>query len=65
VVPGRYMAADVLQMSSAKTVNGNTFTVSMSGGNAMIDNARIIKTDIVASNGVIHVIDSVILPKDM
>lgn len=39
--------------------------VSMSGGNAMVDNARIVKTDIMASNGVIRVIDSVILPKDM
>lgn len=65
VIPGRYMAADVVKMSSAKTVNGQSFTVSMSGGNAMVDNAIIIKTDIPASNGVIHVIDSVILPKDM
>ena len=65
VVPGRYMAADVVKMSSAKTVNGKSFMVSMDGGNAMVDNARIIQTDILASNGVIHVIDSVILPKDM
>jgi len=65
VVPGRYMAADVVKMSSAKTVNGKSFMVSMDGGNAMVDNATIIQTDIVASNGVIHVIDTVILPKDM
>ena len=65
VVPGRYLAAEVVKMNSAKTVNGNSFKVSMSGGNAMVDNARIVKTDILASNGVIHVIDSVILPKDM
>ena len=39
--------------------------VSMDGGNAMVDNATIIQTDIMASNGVIHVIDTVILPKDM
>ena len=65
VVPGRYMAADVVKMSSAKTVNGQSFTISSSYGNVMADNARIIKTDIEASNGVIHVIDSVILPKDM
>ena len=65
VVPGRYLAADVVKMSSAKTVSGNSFTVSMKGGNAMVDNARIVKTDIMASNGVIHVIDSVILPKNM
>jgi uncharacterized surface protein with fasciclin (FAS1) repeats len=65
VVPGRYMAADVLKMSSAKTVSGESFTVSMDGGDAKVDNAKIIQTDIVASNGVIHVIDSVILPKNM
>ena len=65
VVPGRYMAADVVKMSSAKTVNGKSFMVSMDGGNAMVDSAKIIQTDILASNGVIHVIDSVILPKDM
>ena len=65
VVPGRYMAADVIKMSSAKTVNGQSFTISKSYGNAMVDNAKITKTDIDASNGVIHVIDSVILPKDM
>lgn len=65
VVAGRYMAADVVKMSSAKTVNGRSFMVSMDGSNAMVDNARIVQTDILASNGVIHVIDSVILPKDM
>ncbi len=65
VVPGRFMAADVVAMSSAKTVNGQSFMISSSGGNAMVDKATIIKTDIVASNGVIHVIDTVILPKDM
>lgn len=65
VVPGRYMAADVVKMNSAKTVNGMSFTISESYGKAMVDNATIIKTDIMASNGVIHVIDSVILPKDM
>jgi uncharacterized surface protein with fasciclin (FAS1) repeats len=59
------MAADVVAMSSAKTVNGQSFMISSGGGNAMVDNATIIKTDIVASNGVIHVIDTVILPKDM
>jgi uncharacterized surface protein with fasciclin (FAS1) repeats len=62
VVPGRYMAKDVVKMDSAKTVNGENFTISTRDGNAMVDNARIIKTDIEASNGVIHVIDTVILP---
>lgn len=65
VVPGRFMAADVVAMSSAKTVNGQSFMIGSSGGNATVDNATIIKTDIVASNGVIHVIDTVILPKDI
>jgi uncharacterized surface protein with fasciclin (FAS1) repeats len=65
VVPGRVMAADVVQINSAKTVNGQSFTVSSSNGKVMVDNATVIKTDIKASNGVIHVIDSVILPKDM
>ena len=65
VVPGRHMAADVMKMNSAKTVNGQSFKIHSSYGNAMVDNARIVKTDIEASNGVIHVIDSVILPKNM
>ena len=65
VVPGRYMASDVVRMNSAKTVNGKSFTISNNYGRVMIDNAKITKTDITTSNGVIHVIDSVILPKDM
>ena len=65
VVPGRYMAADVVKMNAAKTVNGQSFAVSNSYGKVMVDNATVIKTDVKASNGVIHVIDSVILPKDM
>ena len=65
VLPGRYRAADVVKMNSAKTVNGQSFEISNSYGKVMVDNARIIKTDINASNGVIHVIDTVILPKDM
>lgn len=65
VVAGKYMAADVVSMSSAKTVNGQSFMISEKDGSYMIDNAKIIKTDVMASNGVIHVIDTVILPKDM
>ena len=64
VVPGRYMAADVVRMNSAKTVNGQSFNISTHMGNAMVDNAKITKTDINASNGVIHIIDTVILPKE-
>ncbi len=65
VVPGRYMASEVVRMNSAKTVNGQSFTISNNYGKVMIDNAKITNTDIMTSNGVIHVIDSVILPKDM
>lgn len=61
VVPGKLMATDVLNKSQLKTVQGASAKVSRSGG-AKIDNASIVKTDIAASNGVIHVIDAVILP---
>ena len=63
VVSGKVMAKDVTMMTSAKTVNGESFRISQSSGNVMVDNAKVIKTDIMASNGVIHVIDNVILPK--
>jgi uncharacterized surface protein with fasciclin (FAS1) repeats len=63
VVPGRDLAAQVTKMTSAKTVNGQSLTISVTGGTVMVDNAKVIKTDILCSNGVIHVIDSVILPK--
>lgn len=62
VVPGRVMAKDVVALSSAKTVNGQDVMVKTDMGNVMIDNAKVIKTDIMTSNGVIHVIDTVILP---
>ena len=62
VVPGRVTAADVGKLQEAKTVNGKMLTVSTNGGGGMINDARVTATDIAASNGVIHVIDSVILP---
>jgi uncharacterized surface protein with fasciclin (FAS1) repeats len=62
VVPGKVMAADVVKLDSAKTVEGQSVTISSSGG-VMVDNANVVKTDITASNGVIHVIDTVIMPK--
>ncbi|MFQ3611457.1 MAG: fasciclin domain-containing protein [Fimbriimonadales bacterium] len=62
VVPGRLMAADVVQQSQLQTVQGQSITVSTEGG-ARVDNANIIQTDIEADNGVIHVIDAVIMPK--
>lgn len=64
VVPGKVMAADVTKIQSAKAVSGDTITINTQGG-VMVDKARVVKTDVAASNGVIHVIDSVILPKDM
>jgi uncharacterized surface protein with fasciclin (FAS1) repeats len=63
VVAGKVMAADVVKMTSAKAVSGDTITIATKGGTVMVDNARVAKTDIAASNGVIHVIDTVIMPK--
>lgn len=62
VVPGKVMAADVLKLKSAKTVQGQEITIKAKNG-VMVDNAKVTKTDIECTNGVIHVIDSVILPK--
>lgn len=61
VVAGKVMAADV-KAGKVKTVQGSELTVSTSGG-VMVDGAKVSATDIVADNGVIHVIDSVIMPK--
>jgi uncharacterized surface protein with fasciclin (FAS1) repeats len=63
VVAGRYTAADVVNMNSAKTVNGSNFNIRVEGGKVMVDDATVVKTDIQTSNGVIHVIDRVILPE--
>ncbi|CAN5644831.1 hypothetical protein BH09MYX1_BH09MYX1_23380 [soil metagenome] len=63
VVSGKVMAADVTKMTSATTLNG-TFPVNASADGVMIGNAKVIKTDIECSNGVIHVIDTVIMPDD-
>ena len=62
VVPGKVMAADVVGMESAKTVQGQSIRIDTSSG-VRVDGANVVKTDIIASNGVIHVIDSVILPQ--
>ncbi|HEY1275885.1 MAG TPA: fasciclin domain-containing protein [Thermoleophilaceae bacterium] len=62
VVPGTVMAADVVTMSSVKTVQGESVTIDTRGG-VKVDNANVVKTDILATNGVIHVIDAVILPQ--
>ncbi len=61
VVPGKVLAKDV-KAGKVKTVQGGELTVSTTGG-VKVDSANVVKTDIVASNGVIHVIDSVVLPR--
>lgn len=63
VVPGKVMAADVTKVKEAKTVQGGSLKVTTAAGKVMIDNATVVTADIAASNGVIHVIDSVLLPK--
>jgi uncharacterized surface protein with fasciclin (FAS1) repeats len=63
VVAGNVMAKDVVKLKEAKTVQGSSAKITVKGGKVMVDNANVVKTDIEASNGVIHVIDSVILPK--
>ena len=62
VVPGKVMAADVVKITEAKTVNGAMITVKVDGDTVMINDAKVTTADIAASNGVIHVIDTVILP---
>ena len=62
VVAGKVMAADVVKLKEAKTVNGAMVAVKVDGGNVMINNAKVTTADIEASNGVIHVIDTVLLP---
>lgn len=62
VVPGKVMAADVKTMM-ATTVNGKKLDIQVAGKAVSVDGAKVAKTDVAASNGVIHVIDSVVLPK--
>ncbi|MBD3266171.1 fasciclin domain-containing protein [bacterium] len=63
VVPGKVLAKDVVNLSNAKTVQGNEIDITVKGDAVHIDNAKVLKTDIVCDNGVIHIIDSVIVPK--
>jgi uncharacterized surface protein with fasciclin (FAS1) repeats len=62
VVPGKVTAADVVKLKEAKTVNGKMLDIETKGDSVMVNDARVTATDIGASNGVIHVIDTVILP---
>ena len=64
VVAGTVKAADVVKLHTAKAVSGDTIRIATQGGGVMVDDARVVNTDIVASNGVIHVIDTVLMPKD-
>ena len=63
VVPGRVMAGDVVKLSKAKTVQGSEIKIKVDEGKVHVDNATVTATDIKCRNGVIHVIDSVILPE--
>ena len=62
VVPGRVMAADVVKLTSAKTVQGGRLGIRSDRG-VTVDGAKVVKTDIDAGNGVIHVIDTVLMPR--
>ena len=65
VVAGKVMASDVVKVQSAKAVSGDTITVKVHDGVVHVDNATVTSADVLASNGVIHVINSVILPKGL
>jgi transforming growth factor-beta-induced protein len=64
VVPGRVTAADVVKLSSAKTAEGRSVAIKVSDGAVFVDGARVTTPDVMASNGVIHVIDSVLIPRE-
>jgi uncharacterized surface protein with fasciclin (FAS1) repeats len=63
VVAGKVMAADVVKLTSAETVQGQAVSIEVKDGKVYLDGAQVVTTDIKASNGVIHVIDAIILPK--
>jgi uncharacterized surface protein with fasciclin (FAS1) repeats len=63
VVAGEVKASDVVKLSSAKAVNGEPLKIAPTSGNVMINDANVVKADILCSNGVIHVIDTVLLPE--
>ncbi len=63
VVAGKVMAADVVKLTSATTVQGQDLTIEVKYGKVFVNGAEVIATDIETSNGVIHVIDTVVLPK--
>jgi uncharacterized surface protein with fasciclin (FAS1) repeats len=62
VVPGEVLAADVVKLSSADTVEGQALSISVEDGGVQVNGAHVTATDVMASNGVIHVIESVLIP---
>lgn len=62
VVAGKVLASDVVTLTSAKTVQGKDISIKVTDGKVMVNNANVVTTDIQASNGVIHVIDTVLMP---
>ena len=63
VVPGKVMAKQAVTLDGAETVNGESLTLAVKGDKLRVDNATVVLADVEASNGVIHVIDNVVLPK--
>ena len=63
VVPGKVLAAEVVTISEAPTVNGAMLDIEVVDGSVMVNDATVVATDVMASNGVIHVVDAVILPE--
>jgi uncharacterized surface protein with fasciclin (FAS1) repeats len=62
VVPGKVTATDVVKLSSAKTLNGKSLRIRVVGSNVFVNNARVTKPDVMATNGVIHVVNHVLIP---
>lgn len=65
VVPGEVMSGQVVKLSEAKTVNGASIDIMTHDGSVMINDAKVVAADVQASNGVIHVINKVLLPPNM
>ena len=63
VVKGKVTAAQVVKLKSAKTLEGSTVPIKVSGGKVYVDGAQVVKADVAASNGVIHVINKVLIPQ--
>jgi transforming growth factor-beta-induced protein len=59
----KVMASDVVGLNSARTVNGQDLSIKVKDGTVMVNDAKVLKTDILCSNGVIHVVDTVVLPR--